>query len=54
MDECCWNCYWYNNGWCESFEELVDEDGYCEEWEEENDEPDFFDGRIESPFVNDN
>lgn len=53
MDELCWNCYWFNHGWCENFQEFVEEDGYCEEWEETNEEPDFFDGRVEYPFVSD-
>lgn len=47
-DECCANCIWFQHGWCDNFEEEVDENGYCEEFEEE----DFFDGRVEYPFVN--
>lgn len=38
MDEYCWNCYWFNYGWCNHFEEEVDEEGYCEEWEEAEDD----------------
>jgi len=38
MDDCCLNCFWFDHGWCDNFEEEVDDEGWCEEWEEAEDD----------------
>ena len=38
MGEFCWNCFFYEYGWCDDAEEEVDEDGWCENWEETEDD----------------